>query len=215
MSTRVKICGITRVEDARATAQAGASAIGLVFWPGSPRCVTPRRGAEIAAVAAQAGMSVVGVFVDQPPSVVQDTVRSARLDGIQLHGREEIAAYTFGVPIIKALGVGSGWHAGLAAAWPASVLLMLDARDDQRMGGTGKAIDWRLAGAVARTRRIVLAGGLTPENVGRAIAMASPYAVDVSSGVESRPGIKDAAKVRAFVAAVTAADGAVPRGLFA
>ncbi len=213
--TTVKICGITRAEDARVAADAGASAIGMVFWPGSARCVTMERAKEIVAAAAGSGMTTVGVFVDQPPQFVREVVRNARLEAIQLHGHESVHAYEFGVPILKAFAVGAAWHIGMLPDLPGHVLPLLDAKDDVRKGGTGRTIDWTMAAAAASVRRIALAGGLTPENVGQAIAVAAPYAVDVSSGVESRPHIKDARLVRAFIDAVRARSGAVPRRLFA
>jgi phosphoribosylanthranilate isomerase len=214
MSIRVKICGVTRAEDARAAADAGASAIGMVFWPGSARCVTIERAREIAAAVAGTGITTVGVFVDQTPQFVKDVVRTARLHAIQLHGHESVGAYEIGVPILKAFAVSAAWHAGMLADLPGHVLPLLDANDDRRKGGTGSMIDWTMAASAASVRRIALAGGLTPENVSRAIATASPYAVDVSSGVEARPGIKDGRRVRAFVEAVVAHSGAAPRSLF-
>ncbi|HSL23412.1 MAG TPA: phosphoribosylanthranilate isomerase [Vicinamibacterales bacterium] len=212
MTTRVKICGITRPDDARAAVAAGASAIGMVFWPRSPRSVTTERAAEIAA-AAGPGVTKVGVFVDQPPAVVAEIVARVGLDAVQLHGHERIADYQLGVPLLKAISVGAAWHLGMLDPLPASVLPLLDAGDDRRKGGTGLAIDWELAAAAAANRRIVLAGGLKAENVATAIAMVRPYAVDVSSGVESAPGIKDEARIRAFVDAVLTT-GSVPGRLF-
>jgi phosphoribosylanthranilate isomerase len=132
-----------------------------------------------------------------------------------LHGHESIGAYEFGMPIIKAFGIAAGWNAGALSGLPASVLPLLDARDDLRKGGTGVAIDWELAALASSVRPIVLAGGLTPENVPIAIRTASPFAVDVSSGVETRPGVKDGRRMRAFIDAVRDSGGPVPRGLFA
>jgi phosphoribosylanthranilate isomerase len=208
----VKVCGITRPDDAAAAADAGASAIGVILWPGSPRYVTPERAADIASVAAAAGLTTVGVFVDQAPQFVEQIVRTARLDAIQLHGRESVGAYEIRVPIVKALGVGSGWHVGALSGLGPEVLVMLDVVKGEGKGAT--TIDWPVAAAAAAVRPIVLAGGLTPENVETAARVVRPYAVDVASGVESRPGAKDARRMRAFVAAVRAVAGDVPRGLF-
>jgi phosphoribosylanthranilate isomerase len=214
MTTRVKICGITRVDDALAAARAGASAIGLVFWPGSPRCVTVKRAAEIASVLLQSPISLVGVFVDQPPALVHEIVRTAKLDAIQLHGDESVTSYEFNCPVIKAVAVGMHWDAAALDAIPAEVLPLLDAADTRGRGGTGRQIDWGLGAAASARRRILLAGGLRPDNVALAIASVSPYGIDVSSGLETRPGVKDAGKMREFLAAVTAASGPVPPGLF-
>ncbi len=213
--TRVKICGIARVADARLAAEAGASAIGLVFWPGSTRCLTVDRAKEIVLALAGTGVTTVGVFVDQLPHFVEGVAKGARLDAIQLHGHENVAAYEFGLPILKSVAVGAGWRADALRDLPPHVLPLLDAQDEARKGGTGTTIDWTAAAAGASLRRIALAGGLTPDNVAGAIASVSPYAVDVSSGVEARPGVKDASLVRAFLDAVRGRSGVVPRGLFA
>lgn len=214
MPVRVKICGITRPHDARVAARAGASAIGVIFAPESPRRVSVEGAGEVAAAAAEAGITCVGVFLDQPPSFVEHAMKSVPLDAVQLHGRETVADYEFGVPIVKAFGVGSAWHIGALSGLPSHVLPLLDATDGRRTGGVGAAIDWTLAAAAASVRRIALAGGLTPDNVGRAIVTVAPYAVDVSSGVEMSPGVKDATRVLAFIEAVEAASGPVPRRLF-
>ncbi len=214
MSVRVKICGITRLEDAREAARAGASAIGMILWPESPRCVSIDRAAVIVAATDRDDITRVGVFVNQPPEFVGEAIRHARLDAIQLHGQEPIDAYQFGVPVIKAFGVGHAWHVGLLDNLPEPVLALLDATDGRRSGGMGIAIDWAMAATAASLRPIVLAGGLGPDNVARAISVAGPYAVDVSSGVEVSPGVKDARRVRAFIEAVEAVSGPVPRRLF-
>lgn len=215
MSVRVKVCGITRPEDAQHAARAGASAVGLIFWPKSPRFVGEERARDIAAALGESRVTRVGVFVDQAAAFVREMIARVPLDAIQLHGHEAVAEYECGVPILKAFGVGSAWHIGMLADVPAHVVPLLDAVEaGGRAGGIGAVIDWTLAGAAASVRRIVLAGGLTPLNVGRAIATAGPYGVDVSSGVETAPGLKDANRIRAFVEAVEAASGPVPRRLF-
>lgn len=214
MAVRVKICGVTRVEDALEAARCGASAIGMVFAPASPRVVTIERACDISAAVAGAGVTRVGVFVDQSPAFVADVARRAHLDAVQLHGHESAAEYRFGLPIVKAFGVGSAWHIGMLSDLPPDVLPLLDATDGRRSGGMGLVIDWTLAATAASVRRIVLAGGLTPDNVEVAITTASPFAVDVSSGVEASPGVKDAHRLRGFIEAVEAAAGPVPRRLF-
>lgn len=206
--TRVKICGITRADDARAAAAAGASAVGLVFWPRSPRAVTA--GAARAIVAAlPAGVPAIGVFVNQPVEEINDTVERAGLFGVQLHGDEPIEDIArVRRPVIRSITLED---AGRLDEFPPHVTLLLDAADPERRGGTGQTIDWAAARPIARRRPIVLAGGLTPENVGEAIRAAGPYAVDVSSGVEASPGVKDHARLRAFMAAVARADAAEGR----
>jgi phosphoribosylanthranilate isomerase len=206
MRTRVKVCGITREEDARLAVDLGADAIGFVFWAGSPRLVAPGLAAAIAR-ALPPFVTRVGVFANQPVQDIRQIAALARLDAIQLHGDEPNGVWDL-LPgrCIKAIGVGAGFDASALAAWPASVLPLLDAHDHERRGGTGQSIDWVVAASAARLRPIVLAGGLCPANVGWAIAQVAPYAVDVSSGVEREPGVKDAAALRAFFKSVAAAD---------
>lgn len=206
--TRVKICGITRAEDARAAAAAGASAIGLVFWPRSPRAVTAGAAREIVA-AVPAGVPAIGVFVNQSIEEINDTVERAGLFGVQLHGDEPIEYLArMRRPVIRSMTLAD---AGRLDEFPSHVTLLLDAADPERRGGTGRTIDWAAARPLARRRPIVLAGGLTPDNVGEAIRAAGPYAVDVSSGVEAAPGVKDHARMRAFMEAVARADASEGR----
>jgi phosphoribosylanthranilate isomerase len=198
VAVKVKICGVTRVEDARVAAAAGADAIGVNFWPGSKRFVTVARAAEIAA-AVPARVLVVGVFVDAERGEIERAVREAGLGAVQLHGDETPdECRGFGVPVIKALAVRSGVAlAELAARYPVDyVLLDTDARE--RHGGTGESFPWERAIGVA-PGRLFLAGGLRPETVGEAVRRVRPYAVDVASGVESAPGIKDSVKVEEFI----------------
>jgi phosphoribosylanthranilate isomerase len=206
MRTRIKVCGITRLDDARRAADLGVDALGFVFWRGSPRCVPPIEAASIAA-ALPPFVARVGVFVDQPLEEMRSIAALVGLDAIQLHGDEPPALWA-GVPgrCIKAVGVDVGFDAEAVAAWPAAVLPLLDARDPDRRGGTGRTIDWSRAALLSRARRVILAGGLDASNVGEAIAQVRPYAVDVSSGVERAPGIKDPDRLRAFVGSVAAAD---------
>jgi phosphoribosylanthranilate isomerase len=212
VSVRVKICGVTRPDDAHMAARAGASAIGMIFWPGSPRCVSVERAAQIAAVIPP-GVMKIGVFVDQPRTFVESAARAVALDGVQFHGRENAFDSIISALIIKSVAVGSGFTTASLDAIPPSVLPLLDAAD-ARKGGTGLRVDWQLAREAARARRVVLAGGLTPANVAEAIRMVHPYAVDVSSGVESAPGRKSADRLRAFLAAVREAAGEIPGGVW-
>jgi phosphoribosylanthranilate isomerase len=197
----MKFCGITRVEDAWAAADLGAAAIGFVFAPASPRAITPEAARTIAATLPPF-LQRVGVFVDLPPGEVRRIAEHVGLDLVQLHGTETTADAAAAWPrVIKALARGREPMAE-AAAWPASVTLLIDAAAGDAPGGTGRLADWPAAAAVARQRRVVLAGGLTAENVGEGIAIVRPYAVDVSSGIETRPGEKSVARMRAFARAV-------------
>jgi phosphoribosylanthranilate isomerase len=199
----VKICGITSPEDGRLAAEAGADAIGLVFWPGSPRCVDLATAGRIAA-ALPPFVLRVGVFVDAGRDELARAAEAAGLDLFQLHGSEPPESVP-GLPrrALKALRVGDGFvlaealrYEGLAAG------LVLDTRDEALPGGTGRTFDWKVAQAVReRVRFLMLAGGLHAGNVAEAVRTVRPDAVDVSSGVESSPGRKDPSKVRAFVEA--------------
>ncbi len=200
--TRIKICGITRPDDARAASAAGVDAVGLVFWPGSPRCVTLEQ-----AVAIIGGLdpfvTTVGVFVNQPVPDVAALVGYLGLGAIQLHGDEDAAAYAgLGCHVIKAVGVDAAFEPERLADWPAAVVPLLDAADRERRGGTGRRIDWIQASRAAALRPIILSGGLAPETVGEAIRAVRPAAVDVSSGVEEAPGLKNATRMAQFIDAV-------------
>ena len=196
----VKICGVTTAEDARAAAECGASAVGFVFWPESPRYLAPDRARAIVA-ALPSSVAAVGVFVNQPASHVKAVADLARLAAVQLHGDETPAfAAEMTRPVIRAVSVEGD---GVAVAeWPESVMLLVDVKDPVRRGGTGIRTDWLAAAAVARRRRLLLAGGLTPENVAEAIAQVRPYGIDVSSGVEVRPGVKDHGRLKALFDAI-------------
>ena len=200
--TRVKICGITRAEDAQLAARLGAWAVGFVFWPRSPRAITTDAARAIVRELPPL-VTPVGVFVNEAPDVVSDVARAVGLGAVQLHGDEtpEIVA-AIQARVMKAVTVET---AG-AHRWPDRVTLLVDAHDPERRGGTGRAADWQRAAELARRRPIVLAGGLTPENVGEALRVVGPAAIDVSSGVESAPGIKDAARLRALFDAVGRAE---------
>lgn len=199
----VKICGITREEDALHAVRHGATAVGFVFWPQSPRYIPPARAAAIRRRLPDAVMAV-GVFVNQPPVEVRQAAEEAGVTVIQLHG-DETPEY------VSQVG-GAVWRAqSLPPAgtdlpsWPDDVVILLDAHDPTRRGGTGRTIEWARAAVVSAQRRVVLAGGLTPANVEEAIANVRPYGVDVSSGVETAPGVKDCDKVARFVERARAA----------
>ena len=195
--TFVKVCGITRVNDAREAARQGASAVGFVFWPQSPRYIDPARAADIIAEL-PAGVSTVGVFVNQPTQEIARIAAETRISMVQLHGDEPPSSTRdFAIPVMKAMTLAEA-ETGLEA-WPENVLVLLDAHDPARRGGTGSRIDWLLAAAIAARRPVVLAGGLTPENVGEALETVRPYGVDVSSGVEQAPGIKSMDKMARFL----------------
>jgi phosphoribosylanthranilate isomerase len=202
---RVKICGLTRLEDAELAAELGADALGFIFWPKSPRAVDADRVRAISR-ALPAMPLRVGVFVDAPPDDVAVVAARAGLDAIQLHGGESVDVYeSLGLRILRVVSVADEADAKAATALPAHVTPLVDAVDPVRRGGTGTTVDWTRAATVARQRPIVLAGGLTPENVGEAIARVRPWGVDVASGVESSPGVKSADRLRAFFASVRAA----------
>lgn len=199
---KVKICGVRRVEDALLAAELGASAIGLIFWPGSARFIDPYRARPIVA-ALPPFVSAVGVFVDQPEEHIAGVAGLVKLGAVQLHGQEAPASYErLRYRVIKAVPVGERFDPATVDAIPRRVTVLLDAHDPVRRGGTGQRIDWSLAAAAARRRPVILSGGLNPENVSAAIASVRPYAIDVSSGVEASPGVKDPAKLRALFAAL-------------
>jgi phosphoribosylanthranilate isomerase len=204
MRVRVKICGVMRADDALLAARLGASAIGFVFWPKSPRFVSPER-ARLIVDALPPLVTAVGVFADQPAAYVRDVAETVHLGAIQLHGHEQLSDYTWlPLPLIRAVAVRGAERPEELDALPAEVTPLLDAHDPERLGGTGRAIDWAVAADVAGRRSIILSGGLRPENVGVALAHVRPWAVDASSGIEHAPGVKDASKLRAFFDAVEA-----------
>jgi len=204
-ATRVKICGICRAGDATRAVELGASAIGFVFWPGSPRYIEPAQARDIAA-RLPAHVTAIGVFVDQPATYVEEVAELVPLGAVQLHGTESIEAFAdVRQPLIKAVHVHQGFQASTIDGLPASVTVLLDAHDPIRRGGTGRTIDWAVAAAVAARRTTILSGGLNAANVAEAIARVQPHMVDVSSGVESEPGCKDLDKLKEFFAAVAAA----------
>ena len=200
MRVRTKICGITSVEDALVAARAGCDAVGLNFYPASPRSVpveTARRIAE----ALPPLVSRVAVFVNAAPVDIERVLAAVPIDVLQFHGEEEgDACERFGRPYVKAAGVHAGFCLeGLEEAHPAARAFLLDTHDPVARGGTGKSFDWSLWPA-ASAKPLILAGGLTPDNVCAAIRQLRPYAVDVAGGVEAGvKGVKSADRVRAFL----------------
>jgi phosphoribosylanthranilate isomerase len=201
-SPKVKICGITNAEDAAVAVEAGADALGFIFYRKSPRYVDPTLARQII-MSLPPLVTPVGVFVDEDRQVIRNLMDDCGLALAQLHG-DESAAYCqeLGRPVLKALRV-KDRSAFLALAefrGRAGVRgFVLDAFSDQAYGGTGQVINWQLAAEVAKAANILLAGGLTPDNVEKAVQSVQPYGVDVSSGVERAPGKKDHEKVRAFI----------------
>lgn len=201
---RTKICGVTSVADARAAVAAGADAIGLVFAARSKRRITPAQAAEIAA-AVPPFVARVALFMDNDAEDVAQTLAVVPIDVIQFHGAEPAAfCNAFDRPYIKAVPMGEPGVrlADWADRHPRATAFLLDANRVGEAGGQGRAFDWQTT-IEAVDRPIVIAGGLAPGNVGAAIARFAPYAVDVSSGVESEPGVKCSERMRAFVNAVT------------
>jgi len=199
---QIKICGITNIEDGLAAATAGADALGFVFHPASPRYVTPGRVREIIG-SLPSGVCTVGVFVNLAASEVLQIAELCRLDFIQLHGGET-GEYCRRFPrerLIKALSFRSEDEFSMIADYPVRAFLV-DSHDPLRLGGTGKTCDWNLAGKAAALYPLILAGGLSEENIIAALEAVRPLAVDISSGVEVQPGKKDHEKIRSVIAAV-------------
>ncbi len=203
--TRVKVCGITSAEDAAVAVEAGADALGFVFASESPRTVTSERAADIAAMLPPF-VWTVGVFVDQRIDDVLRIARDARLHAVQLHGNEpsEYSA-RIPLPVIRAIRVRNADALNIIGRYPARAFL-LDAYVEGQPGGTGKTVAWDLAAEVAGKAPIILSGGLRPETVGAAVRRVRPFGVDVSSGVERAPGLKDHRKLKEFIAHVREAD---------
>lgn len=218
---RIKICGITRPADAVAAAQAGADAIGLNFCRNSTRLIDSARAREIVA-SAPPELVKVGIFADAEPDEIARLVDELNLNIVQLHGREtaaDLKKIGSSRPITKALGCGPSGHelaleylAACKALGVTPAMVLLDAQCSEQMGGTGRVADWRAASAYAielGVPPLVLAGGLTPDNVADAIRQVRPAAVDTASGVEASPGVKDADKMARFVVAARAAFDAI------
>jgi phosphoribosylanthranilate isomerase len=199
--TRIKICGITRLEDAQAAVEFGVDALGFVFYGKSPRYIEPEKAAAIMRQLPDS-VSAVGLFVNPSQQQIDDVLAICPLDIIQLHGDESAEfCQTQTLPVMKAVAVSCADDLGRAASFNCAVLL--DAKAPAGVfGGTGTSFDWSLLQGFSHAFPLILAGGLNPENVSEALAVRQWFAVDVSSGVERSPGLKDAGKMQAFVAAV-------------
>jgi len=208
MPVLVKICGITNLEDARVAIDAGADALGFIFYERSPRHVAIESAAEIIHALPQGTVVTFGVFVDAPSDAVSDAAEKCDLQGLQFHGNETpeyCAGFDDRFSILKAFQIRDEQSLDRLAAYETGYWL-LDAWSPSQPGGIGQTFNWNLAvKAREMGRQIFLAGGLTPENVREAAEKVQPYGVDVSSGVEARPGKKDHEKVRAFIRAAKSA----------
>lgn len=203
MPLTIKICGITRVEDALVAVEEGASMLGLVFAAESPRYVDPARAREIAVAArsgesaGDAGLEIVGVFRNQSPEIIRAIAETVGLDLVQLHGEEDDAAIAaIGRPVIKAISVGDAVPS--TGSYPSASWFLFDRLDREKGGGSGRSFDWSLLTSFDRRKKFFLAGGIGPENVALAISQVRPDGLDVSSGVEVSPGIKSREKIRAL-----------------
>jgi phosphoribosylanthranilate isomerase len=209
---KVKICGITNWTDARRAVEAGADFLGFNFYPPSSRYISPAKARRIVRRLPD-HINVVGVFVNAPEEEILSTARSVGLDYLQLHGEESpelISRLERSFPVIKAVRVRNSFRPATLAPFKRAAAILLDGFHPRRHGGTGRKFDWGIARRARRNGRIFLAGGLTPQNVADAIRAAGPYAVDVCSGVESKPGKKDPARVVSLIRAVRTA-GRRPR----
>jgi phosphoribosylanthranilate isomerase len=204
----VKICGLTRPADARLAVKCGATALGMIFWPGSPRAVTLEQARTIAEEAPESVLTV-GVFVNPSREELDAVMTDVPLGAVQLHGDESPAfVRTLPWPVIKGLGVPADDQLPDVDRWDPGVRILLDALDPVRRGGTGRSVDWTRAATLARRRPVILAGGLHADNVAAAIGEVAPAGIDVSSGVESAPGIKDGMKLEALFRALRRVGGA-------
>jgi phosphoribosylanthranilate isomerase len=208
MSTRIKICGLTRAEDARVAAGLGVHAIGLMFYPKSPRRVSLETAVAIRRELPPF-VSAVALFLDAAADEVRQVMESVKPDFLQFHGSEsQPFCASFGLPYIKAIPMAEIEATKMAGEYSDASALLLDSHAKGAAGGSGKAFDWSLV-PHNLGRPVVLAGGLNPQNVEQAVRQVRPYAVDVSSGVESAPGVKDANLIAEFVKGVRLADSHV------
>jgi phosphoribosylanthranilate isomerase len=200
---KVKICGITNWIDARRAIEGGARLLGFNFYTASPRYISPAKARQIVRRLPK-GISTVGIFVNETEPRTLEIARAVGLDYLQLSGEESpgmVARLARSVPVIKVVRVKKPFRAAQLAPFKRASALLLDGFDGRLRGGTGKTFDWDIARRAKRYGRIFLAGGLTPGNVGAAIRAAKPYAVDVCSGVESKPGKKDPKRLKDFLRA--------------
>jgi phosphoribosylanthranilate isomerase len=204
----VKICGITNAPDARAACEAGANFLGFNFYEKSPRYIAPAHASKIRSQLPK-NVEAVGIFVNAKPDAVTSLCLSWRLDAAQLHGDETpstVAEVARAIRVFKAFRVGPEFSLATLDAYPDAFAFLLDAAHAGQYGGTGRTTDWALARRAALSSRIILAGGLKVENVAAAIRLVRPFAVDVASGVESKPGKKDHGKLREFIQEVRRAE---------
>jgi phosphoribosylanthranilate isomerase len=219
--TWIKICGTTNIDDARVAVEAGADAVGFVFVPQSPRFIEPKAAAEI--IAQLPGkVEKVGVFVNELPSKVREVVKQAKLTAVQLHGDESVEYAQMLFPdkehlrVYRAFSMKTMFSVASGAAFlnersrAVYDAVLVDSGSSTRVGGTGLTFDWNRAqpfiNGLRKKHKVIVAGGLTPENVAKALEMFKPWGVDVASGVEASPGKKDHQKIRDFIQAVRAAD---------
>jgi len=201
LKVKVKICGITNWPDARRAVDAGADFLGFNFYSGSPRYVTPAKARRIVRRLPKL-IASVGVFVNETEEKLLEIAREVGLDCVQLHGDETpttVERVSRFLPVIKALRVKKSFRPAKMARFKRARALLLDGFDGAQWGGTGRTFDWRIARRARPGAKLFLAGGITPENVAAAIRTAKPYAVDVCSGVEAKPGKKDPARIKAFM----------------
>ncbi len=201
MRIRVKVCGITNLRDAEEAVRNGADALGFVFYKHSPRKVSVETAKKIIE-RIPPFIERVGVFVNEKKQRVKDIIKSCGLTAVQFHG-DETPGYCSSfkdIKVIKAIRVKDKKSLKIISAFNKADAILLDTFDEKRFGGTGRSFDWRLIKRSVKNRPIILAGGLTPDNVAIAIKKVQPYAVDVSSGIESRPGKKDHSLMKAFFA---------------
>jgi phosphoribosylanthranilate isomerase len=214
MAILVKICGLSTPASVEAAVSAGADMVGFVFFPPSPRYVSPQTAAALAEPA-RGHVQIVALTVDATNATLSEIVGALRPDILQLHGHEVPERLTelrsmFGLPLMKAIGVSSQDDLGILPAYAQADRFLLDAKprpESALPGGNGLPFDWRALRGLDAGAPIMLSGGLDPQNVGGAIRIAQPQGVDVSSGVERAPGIKDVAKIKAFIHAARAASG--------
>lgn len=200
------MCGITSDDDAWAAVEAGADALGFIFVEGTPRYIEPEAAAAIVA-RVPPFITTVGVFIDRTANEIERIMRASGLSLAQLHGNESPAeCRRLPVPFVKAIRVRDERDLEALAIYPQARAFLLDTYVADRPGGTGRTFPWEIAAKAARQTRVILSGGLTPDNVALAVAHVRPYAVDVCSGVEASPGRKDHQKVREFIEQARKAD---------
>ncbi len=199
--TRIKICGITNMEDAEAAVGFGADALGFIFYKGSKRYVDPETAGGIISTLPPF-LTTVGVFVNQDLNEIREIMGKTGINAVQLHGDED-PQFCNSVPtkVIKVFRVKDTLDPGKVAQYPVQAIL-LDTYSDDEYGGTGRSFDWTIIEDMRLPKKVILSGGLTPDNVSEAVRIVNPYAVDVSSGVEAEPGKKDHQKLKNFIEAI-------------